>query len=371
MVDSMYGAGARVSSNSWGTDVNFYTTTSQSYDVMVRDAQAAVAGNQELVIAFATGNKGLNGHVAAPANAKNVISVGASENVRPTGTDGCNITPAGADDAMSVIPFSGGGAVLDGRTKPDVVAPGTHIQGARSQDPNFFGGGVCGPKDFPAGQTLYTWSSGTSHSVPAVAAAAALIRQYNQQTRGRIPSPAMTKALLVNSTNYMTGDFANDNLPSNSQGWGLVNLGRALDSTPRGLVDQEQLLTSTGQVYTISGTVSDATKPFRVTLAWTDAPGTATANPTVNDLDLVVEIGGKSFKGNFMNGQVSFEGGSGDKLNNVESVWLPEGASGSFLIKVTAANIAGNGVPNNATLTDQDFALVIYNATSLSGGGTG
>ena len=57
--------------------------------------------------------------------------------------------------------------------KPDITAPGTHIEGAASQHPMFDSTGVCGPDSvelyFPKGQTLYTWSSGTSHSTPQVA----------------------------------------------------------------------------------------------------------------------------------------------------------------------------------------------------------
>src|SRR5207244_2297281 len=50
---------------------------------------------------------------------------------------------------------------------------------------------------------------------------------------------------------------------------------------------------------------------------------------------------------------------------NYEAVFLPPGTSGSITITVTATNIAGNGVPNNADATDQDFALVCSNCTSL------
>lgn len=371
MVDLMYGSGARVSSNSWGSETNTYTLNSQTYDRLTRDAQAGVPGNQELCIIFAAGNKGLNGHMAAPANAKNVIAVGASENLRPTGTDGCSISSQGADDAHSIISFSGGGPVADGRTKPDIIAPGTHIQGAQSQDPGYTGRGVCGPKSFPAGQSLYTWSSGTSHAAPAVAGAAALVRQYFQSKLGRVPSPAMTKAFLTNSTTYMTGNFAADTLPSNNQGWGLLNLGRALDNTPRVLVDQDRLLTSSGQTFTIRGRVADASKPLRITLAWTDAPGTSSANPVVNDLDLEVELGSRFFRGNSFSGSVTLDGGFPDKRNNVESVWLPEGTSGEFSVRVVGANIPGDGVPNNGTFPDQDFALVIYNGVDLDGTGGG
>ena len=59
-------------------------------------------------------------------------------------------------------------------------------------------------------------------------------------------------------------------------------------------------------------------------------------------------------------------GGNADAKNNVESVLLPAGISGDITITVTAANINSDGVPNFGTSLDQDFALVIYNATNTS-----
>ncbi|PYP86034.1 MAG: hypothetical protein DMF61_14450 [Blastocatellia bacterium AA13] len=365
MVDAMYASGARVSNNSWGGETNAYTAESQLYDSLVRDAQAGVPGNQEICAVFAAGNGGPNGHMNSPATAKNVIAVGASENLRPAGTDGCMVTPGGASDVDSIARFSSGGPVLDGRIKPDLVAPGTHIQGAQSQDSAYSALGICGPKNYPSGQTLYTWSSGTSHSAPAVAGAAALARQYFQQATGNAPSAAMTKAFLLNSTTWLNGDLSGDPLPSNTQGWGLLNLGRAFDAAPRILVDQTHRFTSTGQVFTLHGRVSDSSKPVRVTLAWTDAPGPINASPVVNDLDLQVQIGGLTYSGNYFVFSLSSPGGPADKLNNVESVWLPEGTSGDFTIRVIAANITGDGVPGNAASLDQDFALVAYNANAM------
>jgi subtilisin family serine protease len=362
MFDTMYGKGARISSDSWGTDGNSYTTRSQIFDAMVRDAQATRPGNQELTIVCAVGNKGPNGNIASPANAKNVIAVGASESYRPTGVDGCGIDSTGASDVTSIIGFSSGGPVADGRIKPDIVAPGTHIQGAQSQDPSCFDAGICGPKNTPAGQSLYTWSSGTSHSAPAVAGAAALSRQFLQQSTGSAPSPAMIKAYLVNSTTYLTGNGAGDNLPGPNQGWGLLDLGQAFDGTPRMFVDQTQILRQTGQVYTMHGRVAEPGTQFRVTLAWTDAPASPAASPIVNDLDLKVDVGGQTYRGNNFNGPLSAAGGIPDKLNNVESVWLPAGTTGDFVIRVIAANITGDGVPGNDNPLDQDFALVVYNA---------
>jgi Subtilase family/Bacterial Ig domain len=367
MVDRMYGDGARISSNSWGSYSNSYSADSQQYDSLVRDAQPTVQGNQEITILFSSGNKGPGGNLTSPGNAKNVIDVGASENLRP-GLDGCTIDTSGADDITSLISFSSGGPTTDGRVKPDIVAPGTHIQGARSQARGYTASGVCN-WSYPLGQTLYTWSSGTSHAAPAVAGGAALVRQLFQQSVGHGPSPALIKAYLANSATYMTGLMAGDSLPGSNQGWGLMSLGRAMDGIPRTMVDEDQMLSTTGQVFTLHGTVGDPSKPFRITLAWTDAPGNPAANPVVNDLDLQVDIGGKTYLGNHFSGAVSVEGGSADHLNNLEAVFAPPGASGIFTIRVVAANITGDGVPGNSDLTDQDFALVVYNTQSSGGGG--
>ena len=69
------------------------------------------------------------------------------------------------------------------------------------------------------------------------------------------PSAAMTKAFLMNSTRYMTGTGANDNLWSNNQGMGLMDLGMAFDGVPRLLDDQNpaNLFTATGQTRTFTG----------------------------------------------------------------------------------------------------------------------
>ncbi|HVF92649.1 MAG TPA: S8 family serine peptidase, partial [Blastocatellia bacterium] len=370
MLDDMYRDGTRISSNSWGANSNNYTVDSQTYDSLVRDARRTEAGNQEMTVIFAAGNSGQD-KLATPGTAKNVIAVGAGENLRPAGRDGCGVDVGGADDALSIIDFSGSGLTTDGRTKPELIAPGTHIQGARSQDPGYAGAGVCGPSSFPAGQTLYTWSSGTSHAAPAVAGAAALLRQFFQQSTGHAPSPAMVKAFLANSATYMTGARAGGNLPGTAQGWGLVNIGRSFDDAPRVSIDQTQVLAASGQTFTLRGRVSDTSKPFRITLAWTDAPGSPAANPVVNDLDLQVTVGGKTYLGNRFAGAVSTEGGTSDRLNNLESVWLPAGATGDFEVRVVGTSIAGDGLPGNADTTDQDFALVVYNGQSEGSGGGG
>jgi subtilisin-like proprotein convertase family protein len=371
LVIASFNAGAPITSNSWGADIaGAYSASSQAYDALTRDAAPATAGNQQMLHVFSAGNAGPGGStVGSPGTAKNVLTVGATESVRDQGiVDGCG--HANADNADDLASFSARGPTDDGRVKPDIVAPGVHIQGAASQDPSFDGFGVCGgpgspPSNrfYPDGQTLYTWSTGTSHSTPAVAGAASLLSNYYGRVLnpGGTPSPAMLKALLLNSPRYLTGAGAGDTLPSNTQGWGDVNLGSLFDGAPRELIDQSTLLTASGQEVTQPGAVASSGNPLRVTLAWTDAPGSTTGNAFVNDLDLEVTVGGSTYKGNVFSGATSSAGGVADTRNNVESVFLPAGLSGTVAVRIVARNLAGDGVPGNASTIDQDFALVTYN----------
>ena len=372
LAGSAYAGGARISNNSWGTDVaGDYDADSQEFDAIVRDTQPGTPGNQEMVEVVAAGNAGPGtGTIGSPATAKNVIAVGASESVRASGTDGCGLTNTRADDAHDVAPFSSRGPTDDARVKPEIVAPGTHITGSHSQADGYDGSGVCDPS-FPAGSTLYSLSTGTSHSTPVVAGMAALFREWYRQRKGggtATPSPALTRAALANaSTDLIGGTGAGGSVPNSNQGWGLGNLARLLDTGSR-FVDQETRFDGTGETFTRSFAVTAPAQPVRVTLAWTDPPGPASGNSFVNNLDLSVTRASDTFKGNVFSGGVSITGGSADTRNNLESVYLPAGASGDFTVTVTAANIAGNGVPGVGDGTDQDFALVVSNAGSAAPG---
>ncbi|MEN3336138.1 MAG: large repetitive protein [Blastocatellia bacterium] len=379
VVSTAYSNGARISNDSWGNGANNYDATAQEYDALTRDAQPQVEGNQEMLFVFAAGNDGAGGHISSPGTAKNVITVGASENYRPDGMVSCNldgqgaIGPDGANNALDILRYSSGGPTVDGRMKPDLTAPGTHVYGAASRAPMFNANGLCPgvPIYQPPGQQFYTWSSGTSLSTPHVTGAASLVRRFftggNLLGDDRAPSPAMTKAFLVNAATYMTGENAGGNLPAERQGYGLLNLSRAFDATARQLVDQTELFTESGQSYEIAGSEADRSQPLRVTLCWTDAVGSLVGPALVNDLDLEVHIGDAVvFRGNHFEGALTTEGGDADRLNNIESVIIPasaipEGFAGNFKITVRAANIAGDGVPGNASALDQDFALVVAN----------
>ena len=368
-----FAAGARLSNNSWGAPVGgAYNAQSREFDFLVRDARPAQAGNQQFVEVVAAGNSGAGANtIGSPATAKNVITVGASENVRPIGgTDGCGVTDAGADNARDIINFSSRGPTDDGRLKPDIVAPGTHVTGAQPQTgAEFNGSGTCNPQ-FPAGSSIYSLVSGTSQATPEVTGASTLIRDWYRREIGGgtdVPSPAMTKALLVNTATDQVGgqdgaSGTNTNIPTQIQGWGRVNLANTFGDTARQYIDQTDRLGASGQADTTAYTIADTTKPLKVTLAWTDAPGPTSGNSFVNDLDLVVRRGAQTFKGNVLTGGTSVTGGNADPRNNVENVYLPAGLGGRVFVDVRATNIAGDGVPGTADLTDQDYALVVSNA---------
>ena len=270
------------------------------------------------------------GSINSPGTAKNVITVGAAESVRGSGTDGCGVTNAGADSASDIINFSSRGPTQDGRMKPDVVAPGTHITGASPQHAGYTGAGVCDPAF--GGSAFYSLVSGTSQAAPHVSGAAALLRDwYVRSVDPQPPSPAMTKAMLVNTaTDIDGGDSGKDSqiptVPNTDEGWGRVDVGAALDATQREYVDQDTVLDATGQSALHSYSVADTGKPVRVTLAWTDPPpATVTGNAFVNDLDLEVNAGGRTYRGNWMANGLSIPGGQADFRNNVENVVLPAG----------------------------------------------
>ncbi|HUD40870.1 MAG TPA: S8 family serine peptidase [Dokdonella sp.] len=382
LIRANWRAGARISNNSWGSNPPpaTYEAVQQAYDAGVRDADATQAGNQDMIYVMAAGNLGAGGAytVSSPAAAKNVIAVGASENVRPSWTDGCQIAAGAADDPNDVAPFSSRGPTRDGRAKPEAIAPGTHVQAGASVYSGYAGNGICDAY-YPAGQTEFAASSGTSHSAPAVAGIASLAYWWMQHggagsAAGSVdrvddpdhaPSAAAMKAWLIAHPAYLTGLDANDTLPSPTQGYGMPDMGQMFDTVTKVVVDQTEVLTASGQSATYRWAVLDPARPLRIALAYTDAPGLLGTSPQVNDLDLVVSSGARSWLGNVFDGGWSQHGGTADAVNNYEAVFLPPGSAEDVQITVTARNIAGDAL--NTGGLGQDFALVCYNCVRAPG----
>lgn len=146
-----YADGARVHTNSWGGPTGGTPQNPQygGYVITSQQVDQAMWERRDQLVLFAAGNEGAdvdrNGvidpdSVGQPGTAKNVLTVGASENNRPTiaapwgdsygppiNTDWRANNPAG------MAAFSSRGPTDDGRIKPDVVAPGTFIASLRTR----------------------------------------------------------------------------------------------------------------------------------------------------------------------------------------------------------------------------------------------
>jgi hypothetical protein len=318
LFNQAYGAGARIHTNSWGS------SQSGGYTSFAEDVDQFVWNNKDFVILFSAGNDGLdadgNGVIdlnsmQSPATAKNCITVGASENNRPNGSTpspGLNNTwgwgwpsdyPAGpiandhvSDNASGMAAFSSRGPCLDGRIKPDIVAPGTNIVSTKSSATTST---LWGQGPDLSGMD-YTFSGGTSMSAPLVAGATTLVRQYYTDLEAIIPSAALVKATLLNGAaditpgQYGTGSYReipNPPRPNNVEGWGRVDLENTIFPVwPRVLkyADEAGGLT-TNESIAFDFDVADASEPLKAMLVWSDYPGSPiSGGGLVNDLDVSI-----------------------------------------------------------------------------------
>jgi uncharacterized repeat protein (TIGR01451 family) len=374
LLDEAYGWGARIHNNSWGGgQAGAYDELSVQFDDFIHQ-------HPDMVVVTSNGNGGEDSDgdgyvdensVTAPATAKNVISIGASENERSSGgyqttygslwSSDYPAPPTSSDhvsnDREHLAAFSSRGPLADGRIKPDVVAPGTNILSVRSSRASYDGWGS--PYD-----QYYMYMGGTSMASPLTAGAATLVREYYVEGEEHAnPSAALVKATLINSAVDIGGygnssEEAGQPIPNNHEGWGRVDVGAATTPGERQFVDHASGVdTGATEPYTYS---VQSGQPFKVTLVWSDAPGSAGAGAAlVNNLNLRVTApdGTSTYWGNHFSGGWSQSGGSADTVNNVENVYVQSPTAGSWTVEVVGQNVPQGPQPF-ALVVDGDLSLV-------------
>ncbi len=353
--------GCRVHSNSWGDVVG-----DGSYSQQSREVDEFVWAHRDCVICFAAGNDARDtgatgkiapGSVGAPSTARNCITVGASESLRPENPETYHmlsptkfpVNPIAsdkiADNPQGIAAFSGRGPTRDHRIKPDVVSPGCTILSAKSSliGPNSTWGNSPAP-------SLYMFDAGTSMATPLVAGCAAVVRESFRVRCSVQPTAALVKAMLVNGAVSLQGQYVPPELapvPNESEGFGLVNLAGSLapsagDSSLSFWDEGPEL--DVGDEHSETFTVPQGAKTLKVTLVWTDPAGEALQN----DLDLIVRAVRDSGTVE-RHGNMPPQGTGFDRTNNVEQVMWDDITPGDIRITVRAFRV---------TVNVQSFALV-------------
>lgn len=152
--------------------------------------------SQGILVVAAAGNKGPKSKSISPLGmSKNIITVGCHDlNYQKEGITLCET-------------YSGRGPSIFSLKKPDLVAPGTNIIATSSKCRR-------AGKQFA---DIYESKSGTSFATPLVSGAAALLLEKNS---------SMTPEELKYRLCYTAMDL---NEPWNKQGWGMLNISRALE----------------------------------------------------------------------------------------------------------------------------------------------
>lgn len=329
--------GARIHINSWGDPAaGAYTNDCFEADLFLHE-------NPDAVVLFAAGNDGgdldCDGRIDpsslyAPASAKNVIAIGATEG--PFANTGLRRTwgdfdPTGRRypiiqdraDSVSGQPnrvayFSSAGPTADGRIKPDLCVPGTNIAGPRSQACNATGWGLADPLPW------YMYDGGTSTANGIAGGMAALVRQAWREASGdQAPSGAAIKALLILGVQPVRGRSTFEKALPREAGYGLANLAGSLPGPRIWLFGDRSPGLQTGDRLTFPLEIASAGR-IRAVLCWYDAPG----ERLINDLDLSLTLPSGS----------DISAGP-DRVNTVEIVEAGMDAAGHCAIQVVGYNV--------------------------------
>ena len=224
------------------------------------------------------------GSISSDKNAKNILTVGAVYGI-----------PSEYNKKEDVVMsnFSSWGPTDDGRIKPDIVAQGVAVYAPIATNDSSYG-----------------YLNGTSMASPGAAGSLLLLQELSQRFTlngaPKVLKSATIKALAIHTANE-AGLYPG---PDYKFGWGLLNIAEAAQVLNSSLsnnnsansphfVYENNLANSGSQSYSFT---ASGKRPVKATLVWTDVKGSSSdllndrTPKLINDLDLVITQGGKTFQ---------------------------------------------------------------------------
>lgn len=298
---------------------------------------------QSVAVRDIDGDDGGYDTMTPEASAKNILSVGAVEDIAGGYNGPASVVLAG---------FSSIGPTDDGRIKPDVVANGVTLTTPAHDGDNLY---------FINNPAI----TGTSFAAPSVTGSIALLAELHGQLR---PTAMRLLASTLKGLVIHTADEAGPNPgPDFRHGWGLMNTLAAADLIEADAASEsrphlKEVLLENGNFIEFP-VVSNGSEPLRVTICWSDPAGPVDAvlavDPMnarlVNDLDVrVINPSAGTHAPWLLNPDLANQTAAarataattGDNTrDNVEQVQIANPTAGTYTVRVTHKGNLQNGDP--------------------------
>ncbi|MEA5461092.1 S8 family peptidase [Arcicella sp. LKC2W] len=283
-----------VVNNSFGTEIEpFYGKNAADYDAIVQRISS-------LFFIFSAGNSGFSNSVNGKyANLKGISNLTGNYKMAK------NILTVGAiNQYQQITDISSVGPAYDGRIKPEVVA---------------FSNG------------------GTSQAAALASGIVAMAQQFFQKMYKEMPSVALLKALLINSSDDV-GAIGIDH----KTGFGSINASAIIQDIEKKTFWESSL--STNEQKSIFINIPENIEQIKITLTWSDLPANSNApKALVNDLDLSLTTENPIFtiwqpwvlshfphQDSLLKKPIRAH----DNLNNIEQITLDKPKAGKYKILV-------------------------------------
>jgi hypothetical protein len=281
--------------------------------------------------------------------AKNIISVGAVNHFNNTDSSDDKWAKSGSI-----------GPATDGRIKPDLAFwydKTFTVDGPAGYTEDFGGtSGATPTVNGHIGIIIQMWTDGIfGNKLPHAKGADADSRFANR------PHAMTVKAMAIASAKQWQFNGAGHDLTRVHQGWGMPDLKFLYDNRDKVFAVNEEVALKATETKSYELEVAPNEPVLKISMVYKD-PAAAVASKTqrVNDLDLKVTApDGTVYFGNngLLENMFSTPGGTANKVDTVENVFVDKPMAGKWKVEVTAAEVNQDSHLQSAEM-DADFALV-------------